>query len=59
MNPKSFLVSPPQEYVALHQHGKLGGRSGVPRILGACGMMNHSNSSYPALHSACARYSVM
>lgn len=32
MNPRSFLVSPPQEYVARHQQGKLGGRSGVPPI---------------------------
>ena len=31
MNPRSFLVSPPQEYVALHQQGKRGGNScGAP-----------------------------
>jgi len=29
-NPRSFLLSPPHEYVARHQHGKLGNCSGAP-----------------------------
>ena len=33
MNPRSFFVSPPHEYVARHQHGNLGGRSGGAPIV--------------------------
>jgi hypothetical protein len=33
MKPKSFFVSPPQEYVALHQQGNIGRSSGIAMLL--------------------------
>ncbi len=36
MKPRSFLVSPPQEYVAWHQHGKREGASRGPPMLSVC-----------------------
>ena len=32
MNPRSFFVSPPHEYVAWHQHGKRAGIGGAPIV---------------------------
>lgn len=42
MKPRSFFVSPPQEYVAWHQHGKRAGIEGAPisqatdEVVGCC-----------------------